>query len=253
MFEQSMVARNGGARRVGAVLMSSVLQVLLILTLIAVPIVFTSELPGVVLAGILRSPGPPPAPPPRPPETRVAAQPLTPHPLDPRIFEPRAIPQEIALIVEEAPPQVDAGPSVVGGIGPADGSGVSVIGSFVSQVRQALPPPPVRTEPKPAAQPKQQAIQRLRVGGEVDPPVLLRRVEPRYPPIAVQTRTQGVVRIECIIGADGRVTNMQVVGGPALLVQAAMDAVRQWRYRPTMLNGDPVEVVMRIDVRFQLR
>jgi protein TonB len=91
------------------------------------------------------------------------------------------------------------------------------------------------------------------VGGEVKPPVLVRRVEPRYPPLAIQTRTQGVVQIECVIGVDGRVSNMQVVSGPALLIQAAMNAVREWRYRPTMLNDDPVEVIMRVDVRFQLR
>jgi periplasmic protein TonB len=78
------------------------------------------------------------------------------------------------------------------------------------------------------------------------------RVEPRYPPLAMQTRTQGTVRLHAIISGEGRIVSLEVISGHPLLVQAALDAVRQWRYRPTMLDGEPVEVETTITVVFQL-
>jgi periplasmic protein TonB len=81
---------------------------------------------------------------------------------------------------------------------------------------------------------------------------LISRIEPRYPPLALQTRTQGTVRLQAIISSDGRITSLVVLSGHPLLVQAALDAVRQWRYRPTMLDGEPVEVETTITVVFQL-
>jgi protein TonB len=81
---------------------------------------------------------------------------------------------------------------------------------------------------------------------------LISRIEPRYPPLARQTRMQGTVLLHAIISVDGRITALEVVSGPPLLVQAAIDAVRQWRYRPTYLNGEPVEVETSITVIFRL-
>jgi protein TonB len=81
---------------------------------------------------------------------------------------------------------------------------------------------------------------------------LISRVEPRYPPLALQIRLQGTVRLQAIINRDGRITSLEVVSGHPLLVQSALDAVRQWRYRPTMLDGGPVEVETTISVVFQL-
>lgn len=82
---------------------------------------------------------------------------------------------------------------------------------------------------------------------------LISRSEPRYPFIAIQTRTEGTVRLRAIISRDGRISELQVLSGPPLLVQAALDAVRQWRYRPTYLNGEPVEVETSITVIFRLQ
>jgi protein TonB len=73
-----------------------------------------------------------------------------------------------------------------------------------------------------------------------------------YPPLARQTRISGTVRLHAIIGKDGSVQQLEVLSGHPLLVQAALDAVRQWRYRPTLLNGEPVEVDTTIDVIFSL-
>jgi protein TonB len=81
---------------------------------------------------------------------------------------------------------------------------------------------------------------------------LIASVDPFYPPLAVQARVQGTVRFTAIIGKDGHVANLQLIGGHPLLVQAAQDAVRQWAYQPTYLNGTPVEVVTQINVPFAL-
>jgi protein TonB len=81
---------------------------------------------------------------------------------------------------------------------------------------------------------------------------LISRIEPRYPPLAKLTRTEGSVQLHAIIGRDGRITSLEVISGPPLLVQAALDAVRQWTYRPTMLNGEPAEVETSITVIFRL-
>ncbi len=92
----------------------------------------------------------------------------------------------------------------------------------------------------------------VKVSGSVQQAQLISRIEPRYPPLAVQTRMQGTVLLHAIISVDGRITALEVVSGPALLVQAAIDAVRQWRYRPTYLSGEPVEVETSITVIFRL-
>jgi periplasmic protein TonB len=81
---------------------------------------------------------------------------------------------------------------------------------------------------------------------------LIHRVEPTYPPLAIQTRTQGQVVLQAVISREGRIENLQVVSGHPLLVKVAIDAVRQWRYRPYVLNGEPVEVETQVTVNFVL-
>ncbi|MDG2040577.1 MAG: energy transducer TonB, partial [Ilumatobacter sp.] len=104
------------------------------------------------------------------------------------------------------------------------------------------PPPP----PPPPAEP-------VRVGGNISPPEKTRNVDPIYPPVAQSARVSGVVILEAVIGADGRVTDVKVLREVALLTDAAVAAVRQWEYTPTMLNGSPVPVIMTVTVNFQLR
>jgi protein TonB len=81
---------------------------------------------------------------------------------------------------------------------------------------------------------------------------LVRQVKPVYPPLARQARISGTVRLVAIIGRDGSIKNLQVAGGHPLLTAAAVDAVKQWLYRPTLLNEQPVEVITQIDVNFTL-
>lgn len=93
---------------------------------------------------------------------------------------------------------------------------------------------------------------RIKIGGNVQNSKLQTRVAPVYPPLAIQARISGTVRLHAIIATDGTVKQLDVISGHPLLIQAALDAVRQWRYEPTLLNGMPVEVDTTIDVVFSL-
>jgi len=156
---------------------------------------------------------------------------------------PKSIPKDIAMIKEEDLPPPSSG--VVGGVsgGVPGGSMGGVLGGIVGAVPTAAPPPPPKAAPKPS---------RIRVGGNVQAANLIRKVVPVYPPLAKQARIQGTVRFQAIIGKDGTIQNLQLVSGHPLLVANAQQAVSQWVYRPTLLNGDPVEVVTTIDVNFTL-
>jgi TonB family protein len=93
---------------------------------------------------------------------------------------------------------------------------------------------------------------RIQIGEAVQQQMLIRRVDPVYPPLAQQARIQGVVRLNVLISREGTVVNVTVVSGHPLLTAAAIDAVRQWVYRPTLLNGTPVEVLTTASVPFNL-
>lgn len=88
------------------------------------------------------------------------------------------------------------------------------------------------------------------MGGNVQAANLLTQVKPVYPPLAKQARIQGVVVLEAQINKEGTIDNLRVITGHPLLIQAAIDAVKQWRYKPTLLNGEPVAVVTTITVNF---
>lgn len=94
--------------------------------------------------------------------------------------------------------------------------------------------------------------QRIRVGGNVQAANLVHQIAPVYPPLAKQARIQGTVRFTAVIGKDGTIQNLELVTGHPLLVPAAQTAVKQWLYKPTRINGEPVEVVTQIDVNFTL-
>ena len=104
------------------------------------------------------------------------------------------------------------------------------------------PPPPPPPPPAP-----------VRVGGNVKPPEKVRDVPPVYPPVAQSARVQGIVILEAIIGLDGRVSEVKVLRSVPLLDEAAINAVRQWEYTPTLLNGVPVPVIMTVTVNFTLQ
>lgn len=112
----------------------------------------------------------------------------------------------------------------------------------------ATPPPPVTRDPPGAVRPSGP----VRVGGDVQNAKLIRKIVPDYPALAISARISGVVRLTGTIARDGTIQNLQVVSGHPLLVRAAVEAVSQWVYRPTLLNGQPVEVIAPIEVNFTL-
>jgi protein TonB len=121
---------------------------------------------------------------------------------------------------------------------------------FAGLQKTTIPPVPAAA---PVVKPQQPApIGPVRVGGGVQSAKLVFGPRPAYPHTALITRTQGTVRIQAIIGRDGSISNLQVLSGHPLLIEAARQAVQQWRYQPTLLNGEPVEVITEIDVNFTI-
>ncbi|MBS1839954.1 MAG: TonB family protein [Acidobacteria bacterium] len=93
---------------------------------------------------------------------------------------------------------------------------------------------------------------RIRLGGAVTAPKIIKKVNPVYPPLARQTKIQGTVQLHVVLSKDGSVQQLEALSGHPLLMQSAIDAVRQWKYQPTLLNGEPVEVDTTIDVIYSL-
>jgi protein TonB len=223
------------------VVVSMVLQILFVSILLLIPLIYTEALPRTLMATLLVAPPPPPPPPP-PPAAQVIKVKPTVHLMQAgKLIQPKAIPKDVKIIKEEAEPP-DVGFSAVGGVpgGIPGGSAGGVIGGVIGGMAGSNLPPP----PKP--------VSRLKVGGNVQAAMLINRVQPIYPPLARQTRVFGTVKLHAIIGKDGTVQQLEVLSGHPLLVQAALDAVRQWRYRPTLLNTEPVDVDTTIDVIFSL-
>src|SRR5262249_8221141 len=116
----------------------------------------------------------------------------------------------------------------------------------------APPPPPPPPPPAPAPVQMVRPVTPVRVGGDVKEPKVIRMVPPVYPRVAVIARVHGAVLLEATLTAQGTVEEIRVVSGHPLLHQAAIDAVKQWRYEPTLLNGEPVPVVFTVTVNFEL-
>jgi protein TonB len=138
---------------------------------------------------------------------------------------------------------------------PEIATGYAAPDAGVSQVFGLIPgiavPPPAAAAPPEKTKPIAPAAP-VRVGSGVQSARLIFGPKPAYPRLALATRTQGTVRIQALIGRDGTIRNLQVLSGPPLLLAAAIEAVQQWRYRPTLLNSEPVEVVTEIDVNFNI-
>jgi periplasmic protein TonB len=217
--------------------LSILAHVLLCAALVAVPLTATDVLPApqTMIAFAIPAAAPPPPPPPLP--VRAPEPARTPQPAQSPDAAPLTAPDEIR---PEAPPRdtVSLRPGIPGGVerGVPDGQFGGI----------AIDIPPA---PRPAATPPQP----LPVGGDIKAPQKVRHVSPVYPPIAQSARVQGVVIIDATIGPDGRVTEARVRRGVPLLDQAALDAVRQWEFTPTLLNGVPVPVIMTVTVHFTMQ
>ncbi len=238
MFNQLIVSGKNarGARKPWSLLVSVALQSLLIGVLILIPLIYTEALPKAMLSTFIVAPAPPPPPPP-PPIAAVKVKPIKlAQVIKTSPVAPAFIPKKIEIEKDQAAPDVAAntGNGIPGGTG-------DVLGGIAGN-GPVMPPPP----------PKPQAPQRIKLGGQVAAAKLINKVQPQYPQVAQAAHVTGTVVLHAIISKSGDIEQLQLVSGPPLLAKAAMDAVTQWRYRPTVLNGQPVEVDTTINVVFAL-
>jgi protein TonB len=223
-----------GSQKWYTVPLSIIAHVVLFAAVIIIPLMATDVLPTPPsMMAFVGSPPTPPPPPPPPPS--AAPPPKTPQP----VANPNAAPIEAPKQIVPETPSVGVSEGVPGGV--EGGVPGGVMGGVVGGLPEAPPPPP----PPPQAP--------VRVGGAIKQPTQLKNVPPVYPPIAQSARVQGVVIIEATIGADGKVKDAKVLRSIPLLDQAALDAVKQWVFTPTLLNNVPVPVIMTVTVNFTLQ
>jgi len=161
-----------------------------------------------------------------------------------KLFMPTAIPRQVAMVKEAPLPPEPEGAGVFGGV-PGGVMG-GAIGGMLDAIRAPeAPPPPPRASAEQARMP-------VPVGGNVQPPRIIYRVNPDYPLLAHQAGIQGEVIISAIIDSQGNVVDMKVVSGPPLLYSAAMKALGQWKFQPTYLNGEPVAIKWNASVKFRI-
>ena len=209
------------------------------------PLLSGLELPAGRWAAHLPAPVPPSAPPSPGPAQRAQA-------VVPRADVPTAaptlsaMPDKAAAIIDTTEGAPAIGISRLAGVSAPTG----IWGGFgSSRLPAAVPAPAPPPEPE---SPKAAPDQPVRVGGIVQRAKLVRRPMPRYPLAARQARIQGLVRLEAVIAEDGSIRSLRVLSGHPFLINEALEAVKQWHYQPTLLNGEPVAVITRIDVRFTL-
>lgn len=243
MFEDSLLESSGRlkTKRSLTTMLSLVLQCLLIGVMILIPLIYTEALPRQQLMTFLVAPPPPPPPPPPPAAMPVrVVKVVQTDIINGQLRTPTKIPEKVAMIKEEAapPPMTSAG--VIGGVpgGVPGGSLGGVMGGIIGST--------------PVAVPKVAAPTRVRVSAGVQQGNLISQIKPVYPPIAKAARIQGAVVLQAEISKLGTIENLRVISGHPMLVQNALDAVKQWRYKPYLLNGDPVPVETTITVNFTL-
>lgn len=223
-------------------LISMTAQFALVAAVVAPVLFFVGALPEVptMMAFVAEAPPPPPPPPPpAPPAVKTPPPPA--HPVQTTGAAPIEAP---AAIQPER--SIDAGDIGVPG-GVEGGIPGGVVGGVVGGLPSDIPPPPPPPTPAPPRVP-------VRVGGQIQAPALVKRVEPVYPDVAVSARMRGVVILEANVDKDGRVIEVKVLRTANLLLDAAaITAVKQWQYRPLILNGIPEPFVLTVVLTFDLR
>jgi len=240
MFEDSLIESGGKlkTKRGRMTFFSFILEAVIVIVLILIPLMFTEALPKGQLMTFLVAPPPPPPPPP-PPAAAVKVVKVETDIVNNQLRTPTKIPQKVQILKEDEAPPPSTG--VVGGVpgGVPGGQMGGVIGGIISST--------------PVAVPKMATPTRIRVSQGVTAGMKIHDVSPQYPQMAKIARVQGPVVLAAVIGKDGAIQNLRVVSTASpLLNQSALDAVKQWRYRPYILNGEPVEVDTTITVNFTL-
>ena len=219
-------------------LFSFAVQSLAVCCLLLLPLLYTDGLPRLTLLVPLLAPAPPPSLPPAQQHRNLSPTSLS-NMMGIRLVTPSQIPLSVNLLTETVPPPPMVDPNAIGvghGTGDPNVRG-NVPGASLGNA-PVLPPPPPVAHGRP--------ISHMMEGN------LIFRFQPDYPVLARQVRVQGQVVLRAVISREGTIENLQVLSGHPMLVRAAVDAVRQWRYRPYQLNGEPVEVETEVRVNFVL-
>jgi protein TonB len=238
MFEDSLMESGGRIKtnQKWTGLVSTLVQLGLVGFLVLLPLIFTEALPkGQLTTWLVAPPPPPPPPPPAAPQIQHVQK--VSEIVDGALRTPSKIPKKVQMIQQEEAPQQNSG--VMGGVvgGVPGGSANGVIGGIIGS---AAPPPKVATP------------QKLRVSSGVADGLKIHDVTPAYPQMARIAHIQGDVLLQATISKSGVIENLRAVQGHPILIQAAMDAVKQWKYKPYILNGEPVEVETTIKVQFHM-
>jgi periplasmic protein TonB len=227
------------ARRIKrhAILVSIVLQILIVAALLLIPLLGKSENIArrvLVYPSVPYSAG-------SHPHSPAQQRPLRASVRIYRICAPDRIPTAIVTHDRSSSQNADAAiddSDIARYGGDGNGPGVPFAGST------SAPPPPEPARPKP--------VERRHTSELVQTALLTHRVEPSYPPLARQLRHEGRVELHAIIAVDGSIQSLEVLSGDPLFIRSALDAVREWRYQPTILNGQPIEVDTHITVIYTL-
>jgi periplasmic protein TonB len=209
-----------------------------------IPLIYTDVLPAGQLVAYLLTAPPPPPPPPPPAPAAIRPANISTNILNGQLVAPTVIPTRIQIIHEDEAPTSSSG-GVVGGVvgGVPGGQLGGVIGGVLAGVIASNRPPVVLAPAPP---------KRLSISQGVSEGMLLTKIKPEYPTIAKIARIEGSVVLEALISKEGVIENLRVLSGHPALIPSAMDAVKQWRYRPYLLNGNPVDVQTKITITFTL-
>ena len=244
MFERTLLATSveGNQRGTWAWGLSVFLQVALVSGLTLVPLLYPEVLPRRLLVSLLAAPAGPPPERATQPRDAIPKRHAQSEFEQGRLLAPDRVPETVPMIADEVPPSPPVLVASADGIGDGIGRGSGSIFPFLGPPQSTPPPPPVK--------PRQ--VRLIQAGGKVQKAKLLSQQKPRYPPLARQARISGIVRLAAIISKTGPVEQLKVISGHPLLTRAALEAVKTWRYRPTILNGQPVKVETTVDVIFTL-
>ena len=208
----------------------------ILVLLILIPLIYPEALPKAAMQTLLVAPPPQPPPPPPPAPEVVHVVHVQSEMMNNQLIAPTKIPKDIKNVAEkEAPPSQSFGVAGMEGLG---GSAGGVMGGIFS----GTPAPKVKAD----------APKKVNISGGVAAGMLLQKTIPLYPPIAKAARVSGTVVLQATISKSGTIENLRVISGPAMLQQSALDAVKSWRYRPYLLNNEPVEVETTVNVVFSL-
>jgi periplasmic protein TonB len=237
MFEDALMESDNQLRSTSKYwsLLAMLINCAAMAALILWPLLHPDALPPQIMATLLVAPSPPPPTPPQAPQPKVQVQSEL---LDNQIQAPSRIPKAIKLVKEEASAQPSA-TTIMGSDEMAGMHAAALEGLFSGSGTT----PPVVRPPAPRT---------LTISSGVMAGNLLEKTVPQYPAIPKAARIQGTVVLQATIGKTGTIQNLRVIDGPAMLQQAALDAVRTWRYKPYLLNGQPMEVETTVNVVFSL-